>query len=509
MVENDRSDFDFAVWDINDEAWAKSEIHHRRTQFRLLVESLVKQKFGQDPTFVSPIVIGGFNMLYRFHIEEASIDVMARLPCPDLCQFPHEKTPGEAAIMKYVARETQIPVPRVFYYDTNPEIGSFIILERIENSKTLSHVMTTPFDDINEPHVLNPDISEDVLKRYYIKTASYLLELSKLEFPRIGSLVEVEGGEGVEKSYSIKGRPLTMNMSNMIQLANIPQAILPPEDKTYETADEWYIALAEMHIAQLVFQHNDLVSTENDCRNKYVARHLFYKLAKQGHLSTFGFAEDTWSSQAKTHASTLSVAPSGTGSFRLWCDDFRAGNMLLNESGEIVAVIDWDFTYFGPSQFILDPPWWLLLEVPEMWGPGIEDWARLYEIHLATWLSAMKQAESEINLDDVPFSLSTHMRESWETGRFWLNYAAKKSWAFDSIFWKFLDERFFGARSETAKDDLWKTRIHMLSKEERDAMEVFVERKMEESKERIVVDWEPQDAQIRLAEVMSSLYEPS
>jgi len=40
--------------------------------------------------------------------------------------------------------------------------------------------------------------------------------------------------------------------------------------------------------------------------------------------------------------------------------------------------------------------------------------------------------------------MSIYMRESWETGRFWFSYAARKSWAFDTIFWKYLDKRFFG-----------------------------------------------------------------
>lgn len=48
-----------------------------------------------------------------------------------------------------------------------------------------------------------------------------------------------------------------------------------------------------MQIAILIFQHNDMVSSEDDCRNKYVARQLFRRLAKQGRLSSFGFAEDS------------------------------------------------------------------------------------------------------------------------------------------------------------------------------------------------------------------------
>jgi hypothetical protein len=89
-------------------------------------------------------------------------------------------------------------------------------------------------------------------------------------------------------------------MNNILQLANIPASILPLEDKTYGTADEWFLALAEMHIAQLVFQHNDLVSTKDDCRNKDVARQLFRKLAKQGVSRHLGLQRMTGLPSPKT-----------------------------------------------------------------------------------------------------------------------------------------------------------------------------------------------------------------
>ena len=139
-----------------------------------------------------------------------------------------------------------------------------------------------------------------------------------------------------------------------------------------------------------------------------------------------------------------------------------------------------------------------------MWDAGIGDWVKTYEIRLETWLSAMKEAEEIAGSESrsTEFSLSAYMRESWETGRFWLNYAGRKSWAFDIIFWKYLDEKFFGQREDSIeKNDLWKTRVHLLSKNARDAMELFVERKLEEIKERKLVEWEPEAAKSRLAEV--------
>jgi hypothetical protein len=292
-------------------------------------------------------------------------------------------------------------------------------------------------------------------------------------------------------------------MNNMIRLANIPSAVLPPKDKTYKTADEWYVALAEMHIAQLVFQHNDLVFTPDDCRNKYVARQLFWRLARKGRLSTFGFADDNWSAQSTSQRSRLSRAPNDPDSFRLWCDDLRAGNILLNKDDSIAAIIDWEFSYAGPAQFGFDPPWWLLLEQPERWPDGIDKWREVYDRRVKTWLRAMEKVEERVGVTTGSSRLSTHMQQSWETGRFWLNYAARKSWAFDSIYWKYLDERFFGKRGSNVQNhELWKARLDLLTDKERKAMEPFVERKMMESKDRILIDWDPENAKSCLAEVL-------
>ncbi|KND87592.1 hypothetical protein TOPH_07774 [Tolypocladium ophioglossoides CBS 100239] len=63
------------------------------------------------------------------------------------------------------------------------------------------------------------------------------------------------------------------------------------------------------------------------------------------------------------------------------------------------------------------------------------------------------------------------MEQSWATGRFFLSYAARKSWESDAAYWNYLDERFFGDReSGVARHDLWRTRLHLLTDEERAAI---------------------------------------
>jgi hypothetical protein len=123
--------------------------------------------------------------------------------------------------------------------------------------------------------------------------ATYILQLSSLEFSHMGSLVEDIDG------ISVGGRPLSANMNCLIDLAYVPACLLPQLGITYTTSDAWYVAMAEMHMAHLVFQHNDLIYAEYDTCNKYVERLLFLRLAREGKLSTFGFEDDSWSAQSQ------------------------------------------------------------------------------------------------------------------------------------------------------------------------------------------------------------------
>ncbi|RDL35399.1 Uncharacterized protein BP5553_07330 [Venustampulla echinocandica] len=477
-MEDTREDFDNLVWDKNDEEWEKVQPELRQRSAIRLVEALATEKFNCPSTWITPMNIGGYNIVYRLRVKGFSSDVIVRRPIPCYAQFPEEKILIEAATAGYIEKQTQIPIA----------------------PHSMSTALNATDDDTDKTFVLDPNISEDFLEVLYRKVASCLLELSQHTFFRIGSLVESSEG-----SYSVAARPITRDMNNMLQLAGIPRSILPPREKTYGTADEYYTELADMHLAQLVFQHNDLVASADDCRNKYVARQILRRLATEGKISTFGFKEDSWSAQSKTMSAISSPVPPNAGSFWLYCDDLRAGYVLLDDSDNIVAIIDWEFTYAVPSQFSLDPPWWLVLDPPDMWDDGIEDWVKFYEPRMKIWLSAMQKAEAtaESNERCMEVPLSTYMQESWETGRFWLSYAARKSWAFDALFWKFLDERFFGIRqNRVPRDELWKTRLHLLSEAEKIAMEPFVERKMEETKMRKLVEWDPEDAKRRLAEVI-------
>ncbi|KAI9162701.1 Low-affinity potassium transport protein [Paramyrothecium foliicola] len=442
-----RQESDNLAWDRSDERFEEAIKYVKLTTTCRKIESFAQKFYGDAASLVTPLIVGGFNALYPIQIEGSSQRLFVRVPCPDQALFPEEKTLAEAAISAFLSQFTRLPVPKVLHYGIDSDIGPFMIIQDLTTRRAMSRALETPREDLNNTPILNPTISETKLRQLYKKMARCTLELAQPKFPRIGSLSETSAGV-----YEVTGRPITLNMSNMVQLSNIPSSIFPTKGTTYQNANDWYTALADMQLATLVFQHNDLVSTENDCRTKFVARQLFRKLAREGKLTTFGFAEDNWSAQAQQFPSKL-PGPSNSDSFRLWSDDFRPVNILVDNQDEVIGAIDWEFTYAAPSQFTLDCPWWLLLDVPEMWDDGLQDWVHKYEKRLKTWLEALKDTEKDMPPDSLP--LSEYMRDSWDTGRFWLNYAARKSWAFDFIYWKYLEERFFGERKEKFPDDVY------------------------------------------------------
>ncbi|KAI1410869.1 phosphotransferase family protein [Hypoxylon sp. FL1857] len=461
-------DKDDIVWQKLEEATDEWEKSLQSTEmYRAVGNVILKYKDGQAD-LMHPLIRGGYNVVYRLEYKDGS-SVIMRIPIKGVVAFPEEKIRYEVATMRYVAAHTTIPVPHVYHYGMAAEnptgLGPFIIMDYIEHHQNMSRELLDPTLPINKHPILDPNISEEKLEMLYGQMANILLQLSSLKFPRIGSLVEKKG----DNSISVEGRPLTANMNDIVIHTNAPTSVLSCQ--TYASADEWYSALADMHMAQLTFQHSDAVDDEDDAHDKYTARQLFRKLATEKRL--------------------ISDSPTAEGEFRLFSEDLRPANVLLDKELRVVGVIDWEFAYAAPAQFSYDPPWWLLLEEPESWKEGYRGWMETYEPRLQIFLRVLEAEEKKFavaNLAEGVSSLSLtgdaktepplsqRMRESWEKKTWMVKYAARKSWAFDFIWWKFLDENYLGPN----EDQDHKARLGHLSEAQREVMEAFVTQKMEE-----------------------------
>ncbi|KAK8024979.1 phosphotransferase family protein [Apiospora arundinis] len=478
-------DKDDMIWEKLDEevvGWEKAM--NKKETYLKIAELLQQYKPGKPARLHTPQK-GGFNTVYRLEYKDGT-SIILRVPIPGRVPFPEEKIRYEVATMRYVAANTTIPIPHIYRYGTAAEnptgLGPFIIMDYIDHHQIMSRELLDS-SRLDERSILDPNIDEKKLELMYAQMANILLQLSNLSFPRGGSLVMDKDGSS---PASVGGRPLIANMAHLVVHTNAPVSILPPA-RTYDSSNEWYRDLADMHMSQLALQHNDAVDDEDDARDKYVARQVFRNITAENRVLP-----------------GPSRPPDNE--FRMFSEDLRPANVLLDEDLRVVGVIDWEFAYAAPAQFSYDPPWWLLLREPEEWLEGNPRlWLKAYEPRLQIFLRALEGEEKKMmmvtgdpahGLMNPP--LSQRMRESWEKQTWMINYAARNSWAFDFIWWKFLDESYFGPNDD--QDHL--VRLQLLSKPQREMMEPFVARKMQENTDRRIVKWEPEEAASCLAEVL-------
>ncbi|CAG8036535.1 unnamed protein product [Penicillium olsonii] len=207
-------------------------------------------------------------------------------------------------------------------------------------------------------------------------------------------------------------------------------------------------SVANEHLIHLWTQRN-LADDAEIAQERFIARHRFAQLVSNYY-------------------------PEDCGLFIPFCDDLRPSNMLIDpETLRITAILDFEFTNAMPAEFTYDPPWWLLLSGPEMWLErcAMEEFLTLYEPRMEQFLRALERVEiemaSEVKRPDVS-SLSARMCDSWRTGRFWFDYAARKSFDVDTIYWAALHNDGAG--------------VELLDDKARAEMEPFTQLKMEQLK---------------------------
>lgn len=412
---------------------------------------------------------GSYNISLRLKDEhEATI---IRLSQPGAVLFPKEKVVNEVATMRFLTDKTSIPIPFIHLSGTKKEspleLSPFMIMDYVEHETKMYDALNVPGCPTDERGILDPAIDEDKLEMLYRQLAGILLQLSTPSLPRIGSLSQID-----EFTWEVTCRPLSMNMNELVRLGNLPRSKLPGLHTTFTTTSSYLEALADLNIEHLVHQRNDSVESADDCRRKFVARRLFRTLAREKRLTNPLLEE---------------------GPFKIWCDDLRPANVLLHDNLKIAGVVDWEFTYAAPAEFSYAPPWWLLIEKPEYWSEGLEDWTRTFDYRLKTFLKVMKDyEESAIQQGRLKEDqrLSDRMYHSWESGDFWIVYAVLHSFAFDIIYWQKIDPRFFGPTENP--EEAWKERLNLLDDQEKDEMEQMVTRKLKEMKTRALT-WDPDE----------------
>lgn len=87
-------------------------------------------------------------------------------------------------------------------------------------------------------------------------------------------------------------------------------------------------------------------------------------------------------------------------------------------------------------------------------------------------------------------SLSTLTRHSWDDSQFFINYAARKGSAFDLLYWNCIDPLLFGKNTIGGHEG----RLSLLSDNEKELMELFVQMKVEHDGDLKILEWEAEVA---------------
>ncbi|KAL4930472.1 uncharacterized protein BDV17DRAFT_289701 [Aspergillus undulatus] len=337
-----------------------------------------------------------------------------------------EKTRDEATVMKYLARTTILPIPAVFGAGTC-SYGPYLVTQSVEGTLLSQRL---------EPTVHNPHAD---LERAYHCIAQVLLELSKPTFPVIGALVE----NSEEGNWTVSKRPLTANMTDLVEEHDIPPTAFP--NRTFTSASEYFVDLATQKLQHLEDQRKQGLIDLADWKEKYIARCLFRRIARE-----------------------ISTEP---GPFRLYCEDFSPANICVlpdststststsnnsnrtspntNADFSVSAVINWQTTYIAPNEFTTVAPWYLLFQSPEGWTQDLLHFQNEYTPHLDLFLRVLRSVENKEILKGSLHSsqrLSGKMARSLENGMllFWFVIAARKGVVFDDVYWAFIDGVWFG-----------------------------------------------------------------
>jgi hypothetical protein len=137
---------------------------------------------------------------------------VVRFAVPGRIMNGDEKVHNEVVTMNFIRTQTNIPVPAIINWglsSDNPlNLGAFIVMEFVEGKPLNEFLEESPRPE-NSRAILRPDINRRHQEIIYRQIACFLLELSKHDFSRIGSLAHVDG------CFAPQSRPLTIKMNEV------------------------------------------------------------------------------------------------------------------------------------------------------------------------------------------------------------------------------------------------------------------------------------------------------
>lgn len=211
--------YDDVAWEQSDDVsdnWLLQFLHIEVK--KTIAKFILEHDSGDDPEFTI-LRKGSFNITLRMKYTYSATNI--RFSQPGAILFPEEKVRNEVAVMRFISDQTSIPLPFILHSGTREDsplkLSPFIMMSHIEHRTSMYDALNIPGCPNEERGVLSPDIHEDHLEMLYTQLAKVLLQLSRPEFPEIGSLGQVD-----DFTWEVTSRPFSMNMNELVRLGPLP-----------------------------------------------------------------------------------------------------------------------------------------------------------------------------------------------------------------------------------------------------------------------------------------------
>lgn len=454
-----------------------------------VIDFVCQHRPGSNPRLGRHDLFGSCNFNVEIVFDDGT--ALFRFPVPRLVAFPDDKVRAEVATTRHVGYHTAIPVPHIYHWDAaakNPTRLKvhFIIMDCISHATTIDQALEDP--DLTIPSV------PDSQKRQYLyqKMTDIALKPYSLTSDRIGSLGMLDNGE-----CAVTSAPLPQSLAHQVVNCSVPHSVLPPRDRVYPSSAEYLAGEAGLKIAELLFMDDRFVGSATSCKDQFVVRLLLREIVRQRGKPS----EEQTGTDGRREV------------FRLWGDAFSPEKVLLNKDGEVVGIIGWEYAYFAPETYHVNPPWWLLVEAGALEGYTTDDnqedlpedakaagkddedvKERLYEQwgeRVRTYLLALGKEEGQ----QQPLSLSHRMRHRWDEDKkeHFRVASMTETLLMGKYYWEHVDELAWGA-SEVGG---YEGRLEALNPLARLLMDWFVSRRSEEK--------QPGDPKMLLGQVLQQM----
>lgn len=283
---------------------------------------------------------GGYHKVYEIMCMDGLSLGVIRVAAP---AFPKYKVESEVATLKYLAAHSCIPVPKVHAWNSdasNPVGAEYMIMEKVSG---------VPASDKWEK------LSEIVKGRVVSQIADHLMAMFALRFDRAGSLY-LSSLSGSDITVGpIVSTPFYRALDGFVRVPDTDATSFPElfcfRGPFSNTSDYLQSSLrAELHFLS---HHRSIALSELDGEDEKAAISRLEQgqrvLRKAFELCAI------YPGDIQIHQQT--TAPTKLFSLRL--DDFRLSNIMIDESGHVTGIIDFEGATIAPLWECAVLPRWL------------------------------------------------------------------------------------------------------------------------------------------------------